>query len=294
MNEKISCQVIGDLFPVYQEGLCSDETKHLVEEHLKTCAECRKLYAAFPEHPDAEPPADPPAAKTALKKVRRRSRIRKVAAGCGLTLLTLLLLALGIFCYGLGYAPLVGKLIAQSKLSAYSGGRIHCRFDWYNGQYVSEGGGLAYRLRNDFILDYALSGEKLNALNEQYAAFRDELTAEGLEPAEQIGSFTVVSGKDLKTQYHRIYWYVWDAREMSKGEAYKNMAELTERMLAAFPDEKITGQQFRYCTLSGSYQSLVETSSEPLNSTSVLQGVTEDERLPEDYLAWRDMHKKTS
>ena len=294
MNETISCQVIGDLFPVYHDGLCSEETKQLVEEHLKICEECRKLYAAFPEQPDAEPPADLPEAKAALKKVRRRSRVRKVFAGCGLTLLTLLLLGFGVICYGLGYVPLIGKLRAESRLSAYSGSKIRCHFDWYNGQYVSDGYGLAYQLRNDFIIDGKLGEQKHNALNEQYAAFRDELAAEGLEPGEQIGLYTVVSGRDLKTQYHRIYWYVWDAREMSKGDAYKNMVELTERMQAAFPDEKITGQQFRYCTLSGSYQSLVETSAEPLNSTSVQQGITEDERLSEEYLAWRDLHRKTS
>lgn len=294
MNEMISCQVIGDLFPVYHDGLCSEETKQLVEAHLKTCEECRKLYAAFPEQPDAEPPVDPPEAKAALQKVRHRSRVRKVFAGCGLTLLALLLLAVGVFCYGLGYVPLIGKLRAESRLSEYSGSKIRCHFDWYNGQYVSDGYGLAYQLRNDFIIDGKLGEQKQNALNEQYAAFRDELTAEGLEPAEQIGLYTVVSGRDLTTQYHRIYWEIRDPRKLSKGEAYKNMAELTERMQAAFPDEKITGQQLWYQTLSGSYQSIVKIGSEPLNGTSVQQGITEDERLSEDYLAWRNLHRKTS
>lgn len=37
---KISCEVIKDLLPLYCDGVCSDTTKKIVEEHLTECNEC--------------------------------------------------------------------------------------------------------------------------------------------------------------------------------------------------------------------------------------------------------------
>lgn len=40
---EISCEVIKDLLPLYQDGICSDESRKIVEEHLQSCDECREL-----------------------------------------------------------------------------------------------------------------------------------------------------------------------------------------------------------------------------------------------------------
>ena len=39
---KINCNVIGDLLPLYVDGAVSEDTKKLVEEHLAECADCKK------------------------------------------------------------------------------------------------------------------------------------------------------------------------------------------------------------------------------------------------------------
>jgi len=44
---KLTCGVIKNLLPLYQEELCNEETKKLVEEHLKTCPACMSLLEAF-------------------------------------------------------------------------------------------------------------------------------------------------------------------------------------------------------------------------------------------------------
>lgn len=41
--EKITCDVISDLLPLYADHVCTQESCHLVEEHLKNCMECRSL-----------------------------------------------------------------------------------------------------------------------------------------------------------------------------------------------------------------------------------------------------------
>ena len=39
---KKECEMINDLLPLYIDGVCSEESKKLVEEHMKTCDSCRK------------------------------------------------------------------------------------------------------------------------------------------------------------------------------------------------------------------------------------------------------------
>lgn len=36
------CELIQDLLPLYQDGICSEVSKSLVEKHLETCSECKK------------------------------------------------------------------------------------------------------------------------------------------------------------------------------------------------------------------------------------------------------------
>lgn len=47
---KNNCKVIADLLPLYLDKACSDESKMIVEEHLKECEECRMLANAMKEN----------------------------------------------------------------------------------------------------------------------------------------------------------------------------------------------------------------------------------------------------
>ena len=42
---KISCPIIRDILPLYVDDVVSDDTRHMVEEHLAHCDGCRKLAA---------------------------------------------------------------------------------------------------------------------------------------------------------------------------------------------------------------------------------------------------------
>lgn len=39
-SEKISCNVIKDLIPSYIDEICSEESRNLVDEHIKSCMDC--------------------------------------------------------------------------------------------------------------------------------------------------------------------------------------------------------------------------------------------------------------
>jgi len=74
MENKISCDVIMDLLPSYVDEICSDETRKIVEEHLKDCKSCKASYEAMKQEglssdlPDLKA-ASPTAVKDGAKVV---------------------------------------------------------------------------------------------------------------------------------------------------------------------------------------------------------------------------------
>ena len=46
MNEA-TCSIIGDILPLYIDGVVSEDTKKLVEAHLEHCMQCRKKYESM-------------------------------------------------------------------------------------------------------------------------------------------------------------------------------------------------------------------------------------------------------
>lgn len=46
---KLSCNVAQDLLPLYCDGICSEESRVLVEEHTRQCQRCQKMLADLQE-----------------------------------------------------------------------------------------------------------------------------------------------------------------------------------------------------------------------------------------------------
>ena len=40
---RISCEVARDLLPLYCDDVCSQESRILIDEHLKNCSDCDAL-----------------------------------------------------------------------------------------------------------------------------------------------------------------------------------------------------------------------------------------------------------
>lgn len=50
---KLPCNVVQDLLPLYHDGVCSEESTELVQEHIATCAQCKDYLHSLKE--DAAP-----------------------------------------------------------------------------------------------------------------------------------------------------------------------------------------------------------------------------------------------
>lgn len=83
----ISCKVIEDLLPLYHDGVCSEDSRKIVEEHLKNCPKCGKMNRALDEEPEQNAADDQKAIRGIRKGLRMRT-IRGIALGMVLILLT--------------------------------------------------------------------------------------------------------------------------------------------------------------------------------------------------------------
>lgn len=45
---KLTCDMVADLYPLYKDGLASQDTRSSIKEHLRECEDCRHFYRRYP------------------------------------------------------------------------------------------------------------------------------------------------------------------------------------------------------------------------------------------------------
>ncbi len=81
---KTHCNIIGDLLPLYHDGVCSQESRELVQAHLQACPQCREELQEF-NMAEQDPQAPPEekqvaqAASNAWKRGHRKACIAGIA-----------------------------------------------------------------------------------------------------------------------------------------------------------------------------------------------------------------------
>lgn len=68
---KLPCAIVQDLLPVYEEELCSPESREAVREHLSQCPHCARSLRPI-QIPTVEPEKQEKAVARSFRKVRRR------------------------------------------------------------------------------------------------------------------------------------------------------------------------------------------------------------------------------
>ena len=89
MKNKISCQMIEDLLPLYIDHLTQDETNQIIQEHLEQCPECQQKYLDLTVDEQIENPIEE---VNYLKKIKNTNK-RKFKYGI---LTTLAVLTIGV------------------------------------------------------------------------------------------------------------------------------------------------------------------------------------------------------
>lgn len=80
---RLSCGIVQDLLPLYEDGLCGEESRAAIEEHLRECSSCQSLLSGMraleePDHPAQA--SEDRAVLRAFRKIRRRWAVSLMAA----------------------------------------------------------------------------------------------------------------------------------------------------------------------------------------------------------------------
>ncbi|KNZ40781.1 zf-HC2 domain-containing protein [Acetobacterium bakii] len=99
---KTSCEIIRDLLPLYHDGVCSNDSKAMIEEHLALCDDCKAELQAM----DTELPINNMAlnlketeAVEKLSKKWRKGMLKSLLEGILITVLAVAAIALILYCF---------------------------------------------------------------------------------------------------------------------------------------------------------------------------------------------------
>ena len=118
-EKKIPCNVIVDLLPLYKEDICSEETKDIVEEHIRGCEDCRQLCETMtvPEIKAKEVPTERETFKKVGKKLKR-SRFTKIMSVL-MCICLVLFAGVNAAWYFLKYRPMKNLCEGMEKIAPY-------------------------------------------------------------------------------------------------------------------------------------------------------------------------------
>lgn len=74
----LNCKVIGDLLPLYIDQVCSEESRKLVEAHLKECESCRQELEQMKSRVVLESPLEEENPKKTLVRIRKAIKTKYV------------------------------------------------------------------------------------------------------------------------------------------------------------------------------------------------------------------------
>lgn len=85
---RISCKVIEDMLPIYYDGICSEESAAMVEEHLTGCPHCSQILSDL--HTDITVPKQQLDDMKPLKRIQKR--FKKLRIGWLIAIICILVL----------------------------------------------------------------------------------------------------------------------------------------------------------------------------------------------------------
>ena len=99
---KISCAIITDLLPLYHDGVCSNESKTMIEEHLAECDNCNVELQTMGEIIPMRNTTNNLKEAEAIKKLSKKWRkgmLKSLLKGVLITILVVAAIALVLFLF---------------------------------------------------------------------------------------------------------------------------------------------------------------------------------------------------
>ena len=126
---KHSCEVILDLLPLYHDGVCSEKSREMVEEHMRECEACQKALEEIKKE-IAAPNASMKDAGKAWRTLTRNLWIRRVTAIVLAAVLTVAAALVGKEIYEWDQERTIWMSADELDIGAYrlADGRVYVEF----------------------------------------------------------------------------------------------------------------------------------------------------------------------
>ena len=220
--------------------------------------------------------------------MNKKSVIRSIIIGA------VIVFAVCFFLYErYAYLPVLGKMIAKSKMEAYAGKSLSVEYFSYDCEYQgidAEKNEYIYHLKTNTIFDERYNTTIKNQVNEQYDAFLDASTFDTVTFPRSLSVYTHIDAND----HSKLYLQVWllGAKEpvhLNEENSKNRMGEILEGICSNI-SYNITWIQFGYDNLDGSYQVSYDNGKKPITQSRWMDHI---EKYPEDhlslmYLEWRE------
>lgn len=211
------CKLIQDLLPLYYDGVCSNESREIIEEHLSECAECSRIFGEIREADSVSISAAPiheMQKADSLKKVKRKILRKQILIAAAA------LAAVAIIWFGISI-PL--------KRSVNPAKSENISVSLLNGDLIA-------RLHGSFPGDIRIKNVEINsdAEGKYYMFFNiseskwDRLTTSKTKYTDCVLAYKETGAANIE----RIYYYTGDFTgiEMLTGEELNNIIEQSTLM----------------------------------------------------------------
>ena len=99
---RVSCEIMKDLLPLYHDGVCSNDSRAIVEEHLVECDSCKAELQAMDEEFSINKKDQNLKEAEAVKKLSRKWRkgmLKSLLKGVLITILVIAAIALVLYLF---------------------------------------------------------------------------------------------------------------------------------------------------------------------------------------------------
>ncbi|BCJ97545.1 DUF4825 domain-containing protein [Anaerocolumna chitinilytica] len=118
-----TCEIIKDLLPLYIDGVCSEDSKKAVEEHIKTCEDCKRELEDYQREISAVERQE----EEVIKKISSRWKKSKTKAlFSGIFIMAMIgILGIAVLCYSFTTRAVKYEEITVGNLSQLSNSNVY-------------------------------------------------------------------------------------------------------------------------------------------------------------------------
>lgn len=193
----------------------------------------------------------------------------------------------------LGYCPVIGRMIANAKLSEQGGEKMLSFYDVLNNVYVafdSNGRRFNYSLQNNTFYDPKYCDDVESQAEKKYSEFLKNLPDdETIIYPESITAVTRIDASDKSKTYTKLYiMVIYDDNSLDFESVKERICKIAHAIIEC-TETNCTSIQLVYANKSGMFELSSNSSKKTLSYEKLLKHIVQfdEDDLPMDYIEWR-------